>query len=401
MKQRTRQRSRSTAAGLRFIGVGTPVRNRWQYAEGPRAYDDYYKQCIDFVDKRRSPLTGRLPPSDLFLRETTMKPVFIDYEHRWGLHCENKLSQWPATLVPGAVYNQVPPGGWVALEGNSTELTAKLLAGTNPFRYEVSVPVMIAELMEAGSLLKLAANNFVSLAGSAYLNEVFGWAPLQADIRSLHKITSAVESRIRDFNALLEKGGIRRLKNLANGGSGKSPTTVTLMSSVLGTFTGRATESFRTKVWGTVRWVPDRLEPVEIQGLANFNEALRVALDLGPPDLSTIWEATPWSWLIDYFVNVGDVLQAIESNDLVIPTEICLMRSREVQVETEFLAGPPSSGAHIKISSGSSGKVKHSLKLREVRYDTGPADLLSFGFISKAQATNLLALLSSLARFRK
>lgn len=400
MQPRTRTRTSYKSSGARYIG-NPPNKRDWLFVDGPFPYMDLQWQCDDFIKKTKSKLTGRTPPSPLRLRKTSFKPVFLEYRHVSAIDgkLENRYSNVPCN-VPGSA-ETLPPGDWSSIEGDTAGLTAKLLADTNPFRYEVSVPIMISEFLEAGSLLRLASNNFISLIGSQHLNYVFGWKPLMQDIRTLASITKAVESRIRDFNALLEKGGITRRKHLASGGKSNSESEVSIYSTGLGEWKGMAQTSWRSKVWGTVRWVPDRLEPVDIKLLTEFNQALLVALDLTEPDLPTIWEATPWTWLIDYFVNVGDVLQAIESSDLVIPTEVCLMRKRTVTTTTSFKRGPPSAGAHSKTSSGSSGECKHEYSLRELPPYTGVGDLLSFGFMSKSQATNLLGLLMSLTRFKK
>jgi hypothetical protein len=397
VKKRIRSYERFAAAGTRY-GI---VSGQYVAIESAKPYQIEYKYCEDYVEKVRSPLTGRLPPSNFFLRKTSLQPIMLNYDHRWNGKPQNGMLGWPANGVPGAVYNQVPAGGWVALEGSSAELTAKLLADTNPFRYEVSVPVMIAELIEASSLLKIGMNNLFSAFGSAHLNWQFGWRTMMGDIRTLASILSSVESRIREFNSIIEYGGLRRRKHLASGGSSGSTSDITVNSNYgYGSFVAKQQTSFRTKVWGTVRWVPNRLEPIDVEQLSSFVTNLKIVLDLQVPDPSTVWEAIPFSWLVDYFLNIGDVLQAVEGSDKVLPSEICLMRRRQVKISADLKNGPPSSGAHTKTSSGSSGMVIHDLLNREVVENPGIEELLSFGFMTKSQAQNLLALLMSLARFR-
>lgn len=400
MRARTRTRERSATAGTIFQGL-VPDRREWQVTGGSWPYLVEQWECHDFVDKTKSTLTGRTPPSDLNLRKTTITPPFLNYQFtsNWDGKLYDRFDDLPG-YAPGIAL-ETPPGGWAALEGNSTELVAKLLADTNPFRYDVSIPIMISEFLEAGSLLKLASNNFLSLTGSAHLNWVFGWGPLFQDLKVLASITTVVEKRIREFNDLLKKGGISRRKWLAASGDSFPPSQQSVFSNSWVEIHADVSYSFKTKVWGSVRWVPDRLETVEIEKLTQFNNALLQALDIKAPDLSTLWEAVPWTWLIDYFVNVGDVLQAIESSDLVIPTEICLMRHRTVTTVSKPKGGGVSNIYDLKAYSGSAGTVVHDIKLRNVMSADDIGDLLSFGFMSRAQATNLLALLASLTRFKK
>jgi hypothetical protein len=400
MRPRTRTRERSATAGTIFEGL-RPDRREWQVVGGSWPYVVEEWECHDFVEKTKSTLTGRTPPSDLDLRKTSITPPFLSYRFtsNWDGKLYDRFDDLPG-YAPGIAL-ETPPGGWQALEGSTNELTAKLLAGTNPFRYEVSIPIMISEFLEAGQLLKLASNNFFSLVGSGHLNWVFGWKPLLQDLKTLASITTAVEARIREFNSLLERGGISRRKHLQSSGDSFPPSIQSVFSNSMVEIHADVSYSFKTKVWGSVRWVPDRLDTVEIEKLTQFNKALLIALDLQVPDASTLWEAVPWTWLVDYFVNVGDVLQAIEASDLVIPTEICLMRHRTVTTTSHPKGGGVSNQFDLKVYSGTAGKVVHDIKLRNVVSADDVGDLLSFGFMSKSQATNLLALLASLTRFRK
>lgn len=400
MRPRTRTRERSAVAGTIFEGL-KPDRREWQVVGGSWPYLVEEWECHDFVEKTKSTLTGRTPPSDLYLRKTSITPPFLSYRFtsNWDGKLYDRFDGLPG-YAPGTAL-ETPPGGWEALEGDTPGLTAKLLADTNPFRYDVSIPIMLSEFLEASTLLKLASNNALSLVGSAHLNWVFGWKPLLEDMKTLAKITTAVEIRIREFNKLLAKGGITRRKRLQSGGDSFPPSTQSVFSNSMVEIHADVSYSFRTKVWGSVRWVPDRLDTVEIDKLTQFNKALLIALDLQVPDASTLWEAVPWTWLVDYFVNVGDVLQAIEASDLVIPTEICLMRHRTVTTISKPKGGGVSDTFDLKVYSGTAGTVTHDIKLRNVVSADDIGDLLSFGFMSRTQAANLLALLASLSRFRR
>lgn len=41
--------------------------------------------------------------------------------------------------------------------------------------------------------------------------------------------------------------------------------------------------------------------------------------------VSNLWDALPWTWLIDYFSSVGDVLEANQGRHLVKPSGGCIM----------------------------------------------------------------------------
>lgn len=59
--------------------------------------------------------------------------------------------------------------------------------------------------------------------------------------------------------------------------------------------------------WGVARWKPQK----SFQFPSSDAEFARRALGLTPDAITlNVWESLPWSWLIDYFTNVGNVLGA-------------------------------------------------------------------------------------------
>lgn len=386
---RTRSRSIYQASGGVFY-------NNTEFPGGNQ--EIFRKEITDVIRKTKRP-NGMTPPSDLNLRHKTVEGGILTYSQRYLFQPKAiRIFRGVSVVQIGESGHGLPPGGWEALEGTSNELTAELLALTNPFRYTVSVPVMVAELVEAAGLLNWIKTSIAGTIGSAYIVNQWGYEPMVRDIKDLVKITSAIETRVKEFNSLLKTGGLRRKVELRRKGVHGSTVSQTCWSTYGITFSCTATPHYRSKVWGTVRWVPNRDSPIDLTLLTQFNEAAKIVLDLRRPDASTIWEAIPWSWLVDYFLNVGDSLKALEDTDKVIPTDICIMRERTVEFSNELV---PASW-HNGVTSGQqyythfkTGTVRWLHKLREVRPVTGVEDLLSFGIMSKNQATNLFFLLLS------
>jgi len=392
MEARTKTRNGYASNGSSDFAIVGP---------GPFPYQYLAWTLHDSIKKKKDELTGLTPPSDLNLLKVSFAPPLLSYHLSSmvdGMYF-GSMSGMPCyagTLLPDS-----PIPGWTALEGTTAELTASLLAKTNPFRPEVSVPVMVAELVEAASLLKLATSNAITLVGSAHLNYNFGWKQTVQDIRKLAMLTSLIESRIAEFNAIISKGGLRRSGIYLSSAGYQNPIeTGPIFSNGLGSWNGQVSASFRTKVWGSVRWVPNRASPVDLSKLTSFNQACKTVLDLRLPDPATIWEAIPFSWLADYFVNVGDTLSAIQDTDKVLPTDVCIMRHREVTLEIKGIVKPEEDYPYRRQNSISSGKTVYDWKLRNVVVPDSLGDLLSFRIMSKGQATNLIALLASLSRFR-
>jgi len=307
------------------------------------------------------------------------------------------MSNVPGTQPGATGAFGVPPGGWGTIEPTDNEAIAKLLAESNPFRFTVSVPVMILELTEAASLLEIATKGVLAEIAGGFLNWKFGWLATMQDIKTLSTITTAIENRVKEFNALISSGGSRRRVFISKRKVSVSQENETFFSSGYGSWGGDSQVSYSSKVWGSCTWRPQRDKLVEVEALATFNQAVRSVLDLEFPDPSTVWQAIPFSWLIDYFTNIGTELAAVEHNDLVIADNICIMRERHIDVVSKWRL-TDSFGEPRRTYHGESGEVNIVMKNRTIHEMPYEGDLLKFGFMNRAQAITLIALLASFSR---
>lgn len=371
-------------------------------SSGPFPYVERDDVCDDYVGKTKDPVTGLTPSSPLSIFQRDVKPPLFNYYMHYSFHpptAYHKYSQVPATMPNATGSVSSPPGGWSALEPSNSEIVAKILSNTNPFRYTISIPVLILELLDATSLLKFAARTFAGLFGGGFLNWKFGYLSMLQDIKTLSTITEAVEARVHEFNDLISAGGSRR-RVFVSEKTTREDGSSTFFSSFLGSWGGPVHTEYRSKIWGSVHWHPQRDKLLEVQALTDFNNAVKHVLDLDEPDPSTVWEAIPFSWLVDYFINIGDSLKAVENTDLVIPSDLCIMRERFVTTTAKWnLTNSLPGDEPIRDYSGHrDGRVDIVYKLRELPLVSGVSDLLHFGFMTKKQAATLLALLASLRR---
>lgn len=395
MLARTRTRERTETFGAVYS-----VNESGKYTQTGGPFDalTYRKEIQDFYLKARR-FDGTLPPSDLVIRELVHEPASVTMYQYWFGKLDTVFSAVPMALQ--SPWADSPPGGWTAIEKSDTEYVAMLLARSNPYSYTVSIPIMISELVEAGSLLGVLGVNALATGGKSYLTNEFGIEPLMADIKALHKITKSIENKIKDLNSLRRRGGLRAKVYLGK----KSISDARIRSSSWSTFgksfyTDRA-YTYTSKVWGTCRWRPGPFSQINLDKLVSVNNAMRIVFDLKTPDWSTIWEMIPFSWLVDYFLNVGDVLQAAEQSDLVEPYDICIMRTRTIKSDIKVVRPAPSffderpdlprQRSLVMVP----GKIVYTEKRRRANIPT-PANfssLLAYGFMSRSQAENLTALL--------
>lgn len=204
--------------------------------------------------------------------------------------------------------------------------------------------VFLGELRDLPTLplrLLMELKRFRAL-GSEYLNVQFGWLPFVSDLRRMYETYVNLDTRInqliRDNKKLIQRS--RTLKN---------DTTVTVTSDQtdnnLGWFVGGSstwgasqsrrvvTQIVEEKIWfeGAFRYF------IENPGSVDWKKRAVAALYGLNPTPSAIYELLPWSWLIDWFVNVGDVISNYSSNavDNLVAEHAFVMRSYAVQTHTQ------------------------------------------------------------------
>lgn len=299
-------------------------------------YAETTKKCMDFHKKTQRE-DGTLPPSDFEMETFTASPFFINKPK--GVFCfSQKYTDGVCARLPSQTPLYPARDNPVRAEQNAY-YTQSLLEKTNPFRPEFSIPVFAVELLELPSMFKLAASSFAGLIGGGYLNYRFGWLQFVSDIKTLAGITKALESRMKEFESLRLHGGLRRTVLLDRGAHSASATHVPL-STVYGVSVyGDCQNSQAIEVWGSVRWYPTEDYSRSLSKLSNFNLAVNAIFDLDVLDPETLWQASPFTWLVDYFEDIGGFLTANANRALVEPRDICIMRrhrSRDQYTVTEL-----------------------------------------------------------------
>jgi hypothetical protein len=155
-----------------------------------------------------------------------------------------------------------------------------------------------------------------SRIGSAHLGVNFGLLPVIRDLQNAYRLSVHLEKRL---NQLRRDNGkrVRRRVTVLNdvdttttvtvGGSNIAPTNliVTNPPQVLTT-----TQLTSTRSWfsGSFRYYIPEVETLRWTG-----EAISALYGTKlTPEL--LWEVIPWSWLIDWFTNVGDVIANFSAN---------------------------------------------------------------------------------------
>jgi len=197
-------------------------------------------------------------------------------------------------------------------------LKTKALKQMNPSRSKVSVPLFLFELREVPRMLESLWKTLStppksrrpSEVSDAWLSVNFGWAPLVKDVVAMFNVAADIEERKR-YLLNLEKGTAVR-------GSLGSKTEVTSDGTVVyntGWLVGRPAviaelhTTLSWKRWFTANAVLTGSLPDTNLGLEELSASLVTGMRFDPV---AVYNAIPWSWLVDYFWNVGTFLEASE-----------------------------------------------------------------------------------------
>lgn len=158
-----------------------------------------------------------------------------------------------------------------------------------------------------------------SVAGH-WLTTQFGWLPFLSDLRRFYKATKNLDvrlKRLRRNNGKWERRGGTFITDSSSATPLDETNTIGLLPAVptylyQTPFAGyrRVVTSVTQRVWFEAAfkyWIPGNPDSPA------WTRAARRMIYGAQPGPSLIWELTPWSWLIDWWSNVGDIIANVQS----------------------------------------------------------------------------------------
>jgi len=150
----------------------------------------------------------------------------------------------------------------------------------------------------------------------------------------------SVKNKVRELDILFnQNGGLHRSVGKGNPTKGIAPTwsetnssngTVFIDSALGKLITCRRDTITSTQIWGSVRWT----NPYPQHSRLSYQELERQARDIifgltvTPKE---IWDAVPWTWLIDWFANFGDYLDSTNNLLSLAPSVPCVMTHQRTE----------------------------------------------------------------------
>jgi hypothetical protein len=229
-----------------------------------------------------------------------------------------------------------------------------VLARSNPSKPAVDVPVflvelrevprMFLELSELPSFFKARGRVLLDKLSKGNLSYQFGWRPFVSDLMSLVDFRQGIEDRTSELQSLYEKGGLKfktRVYEASDRTDWTFSTTVTPSPSGIDCYV----RTLRTiRKWYSVSWVP--IDPMTGLSWSQRNNKIRdqafrsyYGLEV---NLSAAWEALPWSWLADWFSDIGSILNASRNSAGFKPGDCYTMTNQVLRREYRYQRNPSS-----------------------------------------------------------
>lgn len=263
------------------------------------------------------------------------------------------------TPAPSAFYGR----DWVNPNNRalSTYLN-QLLAASGPLSPKIYLPLFIYELKDIPNMLRHAGDLLHKIKrpsgldpakelAAANLAWKFGWDPLIGDLGKLLNFADAARRQQHRIAQANTARGIRRKVHLGEESASVGVPPSLGLWSVYGlnistdTFHGSA----NSKVWGTVRWTVR--DPKRYGYKPSFNESLRTALGLNLGHIPiAIWKALPWTWMVDWFADISNVMQINYNSIYYKPSRASIMRQTTLVARHQRV--PVSGGPLNEVSEG-------------------------------------------------
>lgn len=270
-------------------------------------------------------------------------------------------------------------------------LGAKMVASSSPVAPQVSLRNFLAEIVVPGGSPRMFGatlkeqTRVAHKAGSEYLNYQFGWLPLMSDLRKIVKTAQKASVSLEQYRHNANKP-IRRRNAMTLISEQRSTTGLMYFTPNANDGSGSLHQERFQNVWfvGKFRYFVPMGDDL-VSRFVRYNQYAHRLFGAGPiPSPAQVWDAAPWSWLVDWFSDVGDVVQNVSDlglNGLVMQYGYAMCHSGTTRT---YL------GTHSQTGASSSLTYTHESKMRIA------ANPYGFGLTDKSLSKTQLAILGAL-----
>jgi hypothetical protein len=278
--------------------------------------------------------------------------------------------------------------------GDLSNLAWELLSKANPNVPAVNIPQYVAELKDIPSLVKGWGDSILKDIAKGVISWRWAIKPLHRDLKTLEKFMNELQQRIDWLNKLRKDKTLRRKVSLGSErlGPGKLWGEWPLDSLTQGSrLTVSETQYTHMKMWGTANFkLADSAVLPPPGRISDRRFATKWMTGLNSAGaLAAAWELCPWSWMTDWFLGVGTVINATNNTVPLTWGHLSIMRHTESVKILEVVRKP----AEISIKNSF-----RSTWTRKERYPAFP--LLPFTSYLPVADAGKWSILASLAALR-
>lgn len=312
-------------------------------------------------------------------------------------------SVWPVYGLKDYPYQNQPSPDLASPDWNAgilgdVEAATLVASRTSPVKSHVDVTSMVYELRDLPETLqkfwdlwhsysKSVRKQNRGQAQNSVLDINFGIAPLISDILKLLEFTKALNKRAREMKAIYDRPhGLKRQRVVWSHETQRIDY-VAANSFVAGLGVNRRIDT-KARQWVSVTWKPwfpwqERPSDEQIA-----NKAIAALTGIRNP-WAIAYEIVPWSWLIDYFSNVGQLVE-LTGNAFEYKIDQCCVMTNIKTLITDSVALAPPSDFTVKTAVG-----HYELKLR---YPTSIGFAVNSSILSTQQLVNLASIAANWKR---
>lgn len=193
---------------------------------------------------------------------------------------------------------------------SNQDIAVATMAGTNPSRPVTDIPIAVLELGDVVKLVKSLGSSAIEKAAGLNISYQFAIKPMVNDLLGILQFSKHIDDRVEELKRLQKQGGITRSwRKKVPYNTTASSSGVALINSSPPSLTATWSSSTKELAWGIAKWRANDGFPHP--GNADALRALAKKAVYGLTlDASTAWELIPWSWLVDYGINVGKYFAA-------------------------------------------------------------------------------------------
>lgn len=348
----------------------------------PSAYSASYEMCDDAL--HQGPPYKEVGPLGLW--KFSCSPPYLGSYHHFShtlKDCTKNSYEYkgdwycppPTTAYSSSIFGHWNDPDW----GDAEPYGAVGWNKFKPAKPGADLGVSLAEMRDVWSTIKKRVQSFKNLSvqrpitnpGANFLEANFGWLPLINDVKKAIKQYQSLDDtidRIRKQNGQWEhRGGI---VNKANEswtetkpiGTSISPIFVApfFVNDPLASQTYQKQTEYSSVTWFSASFkyfIPN----INSQKWADGARRKLMGLNLNP---SLVWELVPWSWLVDWLSNAGDVFSNMDNPlaENLVAARACVMRHTTFTVSHSGVLrfeAPYGTRQSVPIASFSKWERKH------------------------------------------